>query len=1063
MPSELLERFILDARADGGTAPLEVTGGMTADPDSHGFGLMEIQFPRPEVQRNWAGSRFTEGERPADDPRFMNRKIPVKVWGFEGQGIGAASNLFPNPSFEVNGTDGVHMAGSVATNLIPNPILDSATTGWLQYGSSAISRDTGEYPTGYAAASLKVVTPATTLHGGQSHPAVAVGAAQFTGSCYFKGTAGQTFRFRLLEYAADGTTFIGETGSADFTATGSWQRISSTRTFAAGSTAKICVSHIEASVTTFYMTAGLLEQTSTLKPFFPTPNQISWGQITWTGTAHNSTSELRPVWGTTSSDANYAAAAVAGEKALMVLAPPRSGQGVNFVVGSGMPGGVTYTASATVTALSGFAGRQLDVSFYSRNAGGTLTGTSQTITVTDDPQRISLTWPFEANADRCWFIISAPSTNVAVNFFVDAVCISQRTEYFDGDTPGCSWTGTPHNSTSARRGTGSDTKRFLDCIFDLESKLEKLAREGGTARRVLPDGTPITFDILDATYPADWQRTISQGRMEFSFELTAKPFARQPPVTLATVNKPASTSVATIDTGTVPGNAPALVRLKVNDTGTAQRNHLLVGSAQAADPAMLLAKTRQLLGGALVNSPTSAATTNGGPTNGTVKMTMNAAWRPVLSTNDSAPAYQTHEGIQRVLARVFFPSSNTDDVNLKFEWAQADLARWSTSDLTDGSQYVTLTGNQQIGVWQWVDLGTINLTKPRSDVWNDSAGWRWEGRLTARANSGDIYVDALSIIPAGNFLAEMFANPQIPESNEAVIGLDNGTLPGGTLNGTAATIGGNWSEIGGVSGFERTGPGNLGTIYRSPASNDAAMKFARIGTSTQGPIYASCSFGAAASGYGGASIGGLLVRYTDANNYAVASIVTAGNGAQTLAFWVYKAGALVLNQMVALPSVSNSWGISLAINSDGSGIATANSGSTVRSVSWPANSDLATGTLSSGGFGLAHRVTAQTMSDLWGTPQFRSLTNTTIEDAVIFPSRSAILTHATALRYDSAGNSLGEIGRYQGDRLTVPAGSSSRIAILDGRVAPGSADNNLDTLSMELSLIPRVVDVPEPV
>ncbi len=647
---------------------------------------------------------------------------------------------------------------------------------------------------------------------------------------------------------------------------------------------------------------------------------------------------------------------------------------------------------------------------------------------------------------------------------LDAIQVTERsTPYFDGDTPGCSWTGTPHGSTSTRRGSGSDTKRFLDCIFDLESKLEKLAREGGTARRVLPDGTPITFDILDATYPADWQRTISQGRMEFNFELTAKPFARQPPVTLATVNKPASTSVATIDTGTVPGNAPALVRLKVNDTGTAQRNHLLVGSAQAADPAMLLAKTRQLLGGALVNSPTSAATTNGGLTNGTVKMTMNAAWRPVLSTNDSAPAYQTHEGIQRVLARVFFPSSNTDDVNLKFEWAQADLARWSTSDLTDGSQYVTLTGNQQIGVWQWVDLGTINLTKPRSDVWNDSAGWRWEGRLTARANSGDIYVDALSIIPAGNFLAEMFANPQIPESNDAVIGLDNGTLPGGTLNGTAATVGGNWSEIGGVSGFERTGPGNMGTIARSPASNDAAMKFARIGTSTQGPIYASCSFGALLAGYGGVSIGGLLVRYTDANNYAVASIVTAGNGAQTLAFWVYKAGALVLNQMVALPSVSNSWGISLAINSNGSGIVAAASGSTVRSVSWPANSDLATGTLSSGGFGLAHRVTAQTMSDLWGTPQFRSLTNTTIEDAVIFPSRSAILTHATALRYDSAGNSLGEIGRYQGDRLTVPAGSSSRIAILDGRVAPGSADNNLDTLSMELSLIPRVVDVPEPV
>ena len=869
MPSELLERFILDPTSEGGVTPLEVTGGMAPDPEGHGLALMEIQFPRPEVTRTWAGSRYTEGERPADEPRYMNRKIPVKVWGFEGQGIGDASNLIVNPSFEINTTSW-------------------ATTGGALTSGGTLTRDIG-------------------------------------------GLAGE---------------YVG-----------------------------------------------------------------------------------------------------------------------NLVAGSANHGlGINATLAASTAYKLRFAARKITGSIASLTVARASTGLGS-VNLGTDWQMFEIDVP-ATTAGSHFFSMRA---NAAGTFQIDAVSLqasSIETKYFDGDTPGCSWTGTAHASTSQRRGSGSDLKRFLDCIFDLESKLEKLARVGGTAKRYLSDGSRIAFDILDASYPADWQRTISQGRMEFSFELTAKPFARQPSVTLSTVNKASSTSVATIDTGTVQGNAPALVRLKVNDTGTAQRNHLLVGSAQATDPAMLLAKTRQLLGGALANSPTSAATTNGGATNGTVKMSMNAAWRPVLSTNESAPSYQTHEGPQRILARVFFPASNTADVNLKFEWAQADLARWNTSDLIDGSNYVSFTGAEQNGVWRWIDFGVVNLRKPRSDVFNDSAGWRWEGRLTARSASGDIFVDAFAIVPAANFLAEMFSNPQMPEPNETVIGLQQSSGSGNLASSTAA-VGGTWSEIGGGTSYQYS----AAKLARDPGTTDAAFKFARIGSSSQAAIYAEATISSLGGLTGGSEYRGLLLRYVDTSNYLAIFIATGTDGAQTLLAWSVKAGAATLLGATQLQPAGTSigvWNLRAAVTAAGTGlvVATAKTNSAItKTIGWAASADLATGgTLASGGFGLAHRLltTPFLPGSWWSDLEFRSLTASMIDDAVIFPSRSVILTHDNALRYDSAGSSLGEIGRYQGDRLTVPAGTSSRIVVLDGRVAPGATDSNLDTLSIDLSLIPRVVDVPEP-
>lgn len=88
-------------------------------------------------------------------------------------------------------------------------------------------------------------------------------------------------------------------------------------------------------------------------------------------------------------------------------------------------------------------------------------------------------------------------------------------------------------------------------------------------------------------------------------------------------------------------------------------------------------------------------------------------------------------------------------------------------------------------------------------------------------------------------------------------------------------------------------------------------------------------------------------------------------------------------------------------------------------------------------------------------------------DLVLASGRNAILTNDRALRTSADGTAIGDIGRYEGDRLLIPCsgkeGKLARIAVMDHRVDPdNAADSNLDTLSYTLTVIPRVLDVPEP-
>lgn len=104
---QTLERLILDPITEAPpyqvvtNRPFEVTGLRTPSPEGHGVFLVEHDYPRPDATSTYATSRDSQGEARFGKPKLANRKIPIKVYVSEAQGVGAMTNLAANPAGEV--------------------------------------------------------------------------------------------------------------------------------------------------------------------------------------------------------------------------------------------------------------------------------------------------------------------------------------------------------------------------------------------------------------------------------------------------------------------------------------------------------------------------------------------------------------------------------------------------------------------------------------------------------------------------------------------------------------------------------------------------------------------------------------------------------------------------------------------------------------------------------------------------------------------------------------------------------------------------------------------------
>lgn len=956
---------------------------------------------------------------------------------------------FPNPSFEVNGTDGVYMSGSVATNLVPNPSFEVDTNSWGGFlAGSSISRITTDSV--FGSACLNVAVDGTSaLQGVSTSPITCTPGETYTASIYVKGlSSGPAMRLYLRELTS-GDVQVAET-IVNFTRSDSWQRIDVTHTTTTGTRLRLMVRNVNATALNWTMDAALIEAGLTVKPFFPSATQIALGQITWTGTAHNSSSELRPVWDTNTGDANYAAAAVAGEKALRVLAPPRQ-QGVNFVVASGMPGGVTYTASATVTPLNGFAGQQLLVSFYSRNAGGTLTSTSQTITLTDGPQRISLTWPFESNADRCWFIISAPSTNVACNFFVDAVKIGVDSEYFDGSQPGCRWAGTAHNSVS-QMAVGLP-------LHDPYWNIEELELPGGARRDNL-----VTSSDADGALPADIATLDPQEitarirlavqtteaaaldkigaltrKLRLAEELASGGYTDPIADTVIAVYRPAGESIRRVGIPLLAGEIDGLPRtVNGDDAGwflrTPIANLKLVG-----DPCMY-GDLRQLYSGSIGTGAAPSVTVPGGAgdaspwTKVTVTDTASVSRARVILAAGNRQSGATAE----INGSAFTVSGYAGSISGSYLQgtvsSKAALLGKAPQQTSRGNFRLWLTGLSGVGkvrvVWaksggarQYSDEITVfssSLTdQPILDVSTDTDWDIWIEAI------GVVSIRSVLVIPSDSVIDVTAAGAG--EQLTGPVGAKDALLnTASTIHGTALDTGaGNWSVTGAATWAE-TSNGATRT-----ATGQASPITAVAGSATFGAVEVSALIALIGSQSADTSkpIIGVIPKRTDDNNYLIAGLACSGPFQYVPGLWLRSGGTfytLWLGETINgyLGSVAGT--VTCQVTTDGRWwVKFEPSGTT-----YPA-----TGQEAAGQFGEMIVSTTATGIHDWGqgsTPGARFLSG--------FRANSLVAVTPPPL-------ASGEAMRLIGPRLLTPGGADYPYVGDSGlRLTPG-ANNNLTILT----------------
>lgn len=777
----------------------------------------------------------------------------------------------------------------------------------------------------------------------------------------------------------------------------------------------------------------------------------------------------------------------------------------NAVVGTlnfTFPAAGTYTVSCMLWVPSSWDGGKLRWNASSYTGQVVTFGAEADMTKRDQWQRVWSTVKVEA-ADLVGVLtigaLTPPSSSATGVVYTDAVQVesgSAPTPWAYGDTPGCEWNGAPNASTSTRYGSGSDKKRFIRSWFELQTKIEKLSEEQGTFKRVLPDGSWMVFDVLDASFSGNWEKRFNQGQEEFTFELTCKPGARLEPITL-TAHEEKSLPILKFTETVIPGNMPALGDLMIEDIQGVDRKFAAISVASrfldtsANGDVFYEAESRLRLGSSALAA--GSGIPSGSEANKVVSSTLFATNTPIISTRAKAGEYTTHVGAHKVFARIWRPETNAGEVSVGFEYAQGDLLRWKQL------KSITYPANMLEGCWMIVELGVVRLNLATIGM------QRWEGRLVGSSTSlGDtIQVDWLAVLPVEEFYGEAKALTIPPSTIGSEIAGDNFAGSAAALTGQEG-FAGKWSYPGegsatdftevpsqpGVlrqlSSFDVSGANNDPAVYRSlPATG----RYVRLGTGTQIDVTVAASI-APFSGYDGAATRtGVFARYVNMKNLIMARwvcvpyTVPGTRRENSLEVWKKVEGTWTQLYVAAfnwlMPILIGR--LTLHIGANGAGYVylkynetTITGGALSNPVNGSTNDvDLATGgKLATGGFGI-HNTIAAVMgkSEITGSgiQQFAVYAGAdTAHDAVIYANRKMrVRWDQTTREAEDGSGAFPEVGNWEGDRLLIPQSGRElrpvRVAILTSREIPETAiDVQADDTKATLTVTPRTIEVPQP-
>ena len=163
------------------------------------------------------------------------------------------------------------------TNLVTNPSVEFATTGWTAVGGSIARNSALQAKGAYSLA----VTPTATTTDGVYFTTSTLTAAAYTASVWVRGVAGVPYR---MYFATTVPVIVGT--PTTFTGTGQWQYVTVTATTTAAVHRIYVVKNASASTGVFYVDGLQVELGSTATTYIDGDQDGCY----WTGEPHNSTS-----------------------------------------------------------------------------------------------------------------------------------------------------------------------------------------------------------------------------------------------------------------------------------------------------------------------------------------------------------------------------------------------------------------------------------------------------------------------------------------------------------------------------------------------------------------------------------------------------------------------------------------------------------------------------------------------------------------------------------------------------------------------------------------------------
>lgn len=290
-------------------------------------------------------------------------------------------------------------------------------------------------------------------------------------------------------------------------------------------------------------------------------------------------------------------------------------------------------------------------------------------------------------------------------------------------------------------------------LEDLESKVGKLLRDGGTLKRTLRSGLAIVFDVLTvSSYEPvfDYQHDLGQVT-SVSLVLECKPYGRKDSaVTSAVHTAPANQPL--VFTESVEGTwwAPASLRW-TNGSGYARRWALWGVQSRYYDSAATAAlfyeaESGDLQTGILAVGPAGAS----GSGDKVVQQSLTTTQTLAYGIQSTVPAYLSHVGTFRVYVRMRVDAASTGIAQVRLYYRTSSTPRLDYQT-TDWVSVVDGVGATIEGKWVLVDLGMV--TSPKARVGSE----RMQAFVQAKTVSGTatVYYDWAILVPVNEGWGEV--------------------------------------------------------------------------------------------------------------------------------------------------------------------------------------------------------------------------------------------------------------------------------------------------------------------